>query len=114
MGSPKWIDSLDGKEEPAFLEKHYTVKKLAEAWNMPAERVRRMFEEEDVLKYGTGRLTKKSKRAYMSLRIPESVVRRVYERYRRAGTVKEIPVVAQEALESGVAESEAPPETDNR
>jgi|SRR5450432_347126 hypothetical protein len=67
----------------AVFEKHYSVKELADLWNLSDRTVRRMFSEEPgVVQWGTGeRLTK---RAYKTLRIPESVVRRVHGKLRKA------------------------------
>jgi hypothetical protein len=65
-----------------MLEKHFTVKELAETWGLSDSKVRRMFQDEDVLKVGepSRRLGKKLKRSYYTMTIPESVAMRVYER----------------------------------
>lgn len=59
------------------FERHYTPKELAEIWRLDESTVRRMFQDEsDVLKIGqTGR---KSKRDYVTLRIPASTAARFY------------------------------------
>jgi hypothetical protein len=67
--------------QPDFLERHYTIPELAERWHMSRTQVREWFKgEPDIIRWGTGRLNKNRKRTYESLRIPESVARRVYER----------------------------------
>jgi hypothetical protein len=63
------------------LEKHYTISQIAESWNMDYKTVRRLFEHEPgVLTFGEGGTLKKRK--YISLRVPDSVVRRVHREYR--------------------------------
>jgi len=66
------------------LEKHYSVWELAQLWGLSEKTIRRMFmDEPGVVKWGhdEGRF----KRAYTTLRIPESVVQRVHRRLRHAG-----------------------------
>ena len=56
----------------AALEKHYTVVEVAELWQFSPDTVRGLFRNRPgVLKVGTGET--RHKRAYISLRIPESV-----------------------------------------
>jgi hypothetical protein len=64
-------------EEPA-LERHFTPKELADLWLLHESTIRRLFvDEPGVLKYGkTSRHD--GKRDYVTLRIPESVVKRVH------------------------------------
>lgn len=66
-----------------MLEKHFTVKGLAEVWGMSVTKVRRLFKDEPgVVLVGepSRRLGKKLKRGYYTMLIPESVAVRVYER----------------------------------
>ena len=66
------------------LEKHYSVCELAQLWGLSEKTVRRMFHDEPgVVKFGHEE--RRFKRAYMTLRIPESVVQRVHRRLRQAG-----------------------------
>ena len=60
------------------FERHYTPKELAAAWRLDETTIRRLFiDEPDVLKIGkSGR--RDGKRDYLSLRIPESVAKRVH------------------------------------
>lgn len=69
-------------EETAF-ERHFTPKQLAELWLLHESTIRRLFlDEPGVLKYGkTSRHD--GHRDYVTLRIPESVARRVYEKRTR-------------------------------
>jgi hypothetical protein len=63
---------------PAF-ERHYSVRELAKLWNLSD----RMFvREPGVVEWGA--CERRMKRAYKTLRIPESVARSVYRRLRKA------------------------------
>jgi len=65
-------------------ERHYSVADLAQLWNLSEKTIRRMFENEPgVLQWG-GKETR-SKRAYTTLRIPETVALRMHRRLRIAG-----------------------------
>jgi hypothetical protein len=64
----------------AVSEKHFTVKDIAEVWNLSPVAVRRLFlNEPGVLVIGR-RQADRRKRIYRTLRIPESVVSRVMNR----------------------------------
>lgn len=61
---------------PAFAERHYSPQELADLWGVDPNTIRRLFQDrEGVLKIGTPR---RGKRSYTTLRIPESVVEKVY------------------------------------
>jgi hypothetical protein len=65
------------------LENHFTPQELAELWKFDESTIRRMFiDEPGVLKYGK-QSRRDGRRNYVTLRIPESVARRVYERRTR-------------------------------
>lgn len=69
-------------EETAF-ERHFTPKQLAELWLLHESTIRRLFlDEPGVLKYGNS-YSRSGRREYITLRIPESVARRVYVRKSR-------------------------------
>lgn len=60
-------------------ERHYSVTEVAEAWNLDEDSVRDIFRNElGVLRFGRPATNKK--RAYTTLRIPQSVLDRVYRR----------------------------------
>lgn len=61
------------------LEKHYSVEEIAETLNLGRDSVRRLFLGEPGVVM-IQRPKKKYKRSYRTLRIPESVFRRVYRR----------------------------------
>jgi len=71
---------IDVPEQPGVIvfERHYTPKELAAVWRLDETTIRRLFiDEPGVLKIGRcGR--REGKRDYLSLRIPESVAKRVH------------------------------------
>ncbi len=74
-----------GDAVPDPLERHFSPEVLAQIWGFDTSTIRRMFQDEPgVLKVGkSGR--RDGKRDYVTLRIPESVVQRVYrEKVKRA------------------------------
>jgi hypothetical protein len=63
-------------------ERHYTVNELSVLWNLSKQTIRRLFQDEpDVIRIGEENLQRT--RAYVTLRIPESVARRVHQRLRK-------------------------------
>jgi hypothetical protein len=63
-------------------ERHFTPTHLAALWGMSPSKVRELFsEEEGVIRFGepSRREGKKLVRSYYSMRIPESVARRVHD-----------------------------------
>ena len=72
-----------GLELTPVFEKHYSVRDLANLWNLSDRTIRRMFVgEPGVVEWGA--CERRMKRAYKTLRIPESVARRVHRRLRKA------------------------------
>ena len=64
-----------------FTDQHYTVPQLAKLWRLGESTLRNWFRDEPgVLKFGHESTRHKAKN-YVSLRIPEQVARRVYERH---------------------------------
>jgi hypothetical protein len=75
------VKANEPEPRPDFLERHYTLTELARQWQVSRRTLRPWFiNEPGVIRYGTGKLTKARQRSYVSLRIPESVARRVYRR----------------------------------
>jgi hypothetical protein len=67
------------ERRPDFLERHYLLKELADAWRMSRTTLVEWFRDEPgVIRFGNPKLKKGRQRTYMSLRIPESTARRVY------------------------------------
>jgi transcriptional regulator GlxA family with amidase domain len=66
------------------FERHYSVIELAEMWSLSERTICRMFDgEEGVVNWA--HTENRRKRHYQTLRIPESVMLRVYQRLRKAG-----------------------------
>ena len=64
----------------AVLERHYTVKELGAIWMLSRDSITKMFRDDPgVLKIGREQ-PRRGRRAYTTLRIPESVVQRVHRR----------------------------------
>lgn len=60
----------------AATEKHYTVREISELWGISDDSVRKIFAARpDVLKFSTPKIRK---RKYVTLRVPESTLARVY------------------------------------
>jgi hypothetical protein len=68
---------------PEF-ERHYTLAELSAHWRLSVRTLRDWFANEPgVVRYGKDKLTKGKTRTYISVRVPESVARRVYGRMTR-------------------------------
>jgi len=66
-------------DRPDFLERHYTLTELEKAWHVSRRMLTIWFRDEPgVLRYGPDKLKKGRQRTHVSLRVPESVARRVY------------------------------------
>jgi hypothetical protein len=69
--------------ETSYAEKHFTPAELAELWKLDVSTIRRMFiDEPGVLIHGKEN-RRDGRRDYVTLRVPESVARSVYERRTR-------------------------------
>lgn len=75
--------SLSGSAQPnPAFERHFSVSNLVELWGLSEKTIRRMFADEPgVLEWGNDE--QRFKRAYKTLRIPESGVERVHPRMRK-------------------------------
>lgn len=70
----------------AILEKHYSVKEIADLWNYSHDTIRRIFKDEPgVLRRGKPESRFKRKRFQLS--IPESVLQRVYQKMTRQAAI---------------------------
>lgn len=82
MGSQR--SSLEDALRVPALEKHYSVTEIAKLWGLSENTIRRMFTgEPGVVEWG-GEETR-FKRAYKTMRIPESVLQRVHRRLAKVG-----------------------------
>jgi len=65
--------------DPSIIEPVYTSQELAEAWKLSVDTIRALFmEEPGVIVIQSPR--KRGTRIYRTVRVPESVVRRVWTR----------------------------------
>jgi len=65
------------------VERHFSPAEIGELWNLSADCVRKIFENEPgVLAIGNAQ-PKRGKRSYTTLRIPQSVLDRVHRRMAR-------------------------------
>ena len=72
---------VSSAETSRIDERHFSVAELAERWNLSPDTIRKLFENEPgVLVLGES-LTRRGKRRYTTLRIPESVAARVYRQH---------------------------------
>ena len=65
------------QQQASPFERHYTPKELAELWQLDESTIRRIFQDEPGV-MNIGQAGRRNKRDYVTLRIPESVVQRVY------------------------------------
>jgi hypothetical protein len=65
---------------PAFAERHYTVAEVALLWNLSLDSVRRIFDDEPGVLVLCNDGATRCKRRYTTLRIPETVLKRVHKR----------------------------------
>lgn len=74
---------------PDPFQKHYTLSELAKQWHLSQKTLRAWFyDAPGVIRFGPSTLKKGRKRTHVSLRVPESVARRVYrEQLGRDGVV---------------------------
>lgn len=76
----------------AAMERHFSIRQIAEQWNLSEDSVRRLFEHEHgvlVIEPPRGRMSRR--RRYRTLRIPAAVVERVHRRMSVVSTATQIP-----------------------
>ena len=76
-------DNTQGRQtsapSPAF-QRHFSVAEVAALWNLSEDAIRKLFKNEPgVVVFGTA--TRGSRRRYTTVRIPESVLQRVYKQH---------------------------------
>lgn len=80
----KLVEVPNREKESRMCERHYSLAELGEMWNLSADTVRRMFENEPgVLVFENP--VRSSSRRFRTLRVPESVAQRVYSRFSNCG-----------------------------
>jgi hypothetical protein len=66
----------------ACLERHYSVAEIAQLWNVSSNTVRSVFKDEPgIIEFGHEEFL--HKRGYKTIRVPESVLRRVHARLKK-------------------------------
>ena len=78
-GSPTDSTGVPGISVQAFEEQHYTVGEVALMWKLSRDSVRRMFKDEPGVLAISPR-QRRGKRAYVTLRIPQSVLELVHRK----------------------------------
>lgn len=80
LKTDKWNDG-PGRDSGAATEKHFSVREIAERWGLSVNAIRRLFQNEPgVLALGEPRPKFGRRRGKVTLRIPQSVLERVYSR----------------------------------
>jgi hypothetical protein len=74
-------------ETSVHIERHYAVTEIAEMWNLSADKVRELFENEPGVLV-IGERSPRHKRRYVTLRIPQSVLERVHRRLSSKSVVR--------------------------
>ena len=74
-------------ETSVHVERHYAVAEIAEMWNLSADKVRELFEDEPGVLV-IGERSPRHKRRYITLRIPQSVLERVHRRLSSKSVVR--------------------------
>jgi hypothetical protein len=69
---------------PTFAQRHYTPAQIASMWNLSQDKVRDLFQHEAGVLV-IGEKARSGRRAYTTLRIPESVAARVHRRLSNVG-----------------------------
>lgn len=69
---------MHAEQKTSFQERHFAVSELSALWNFGEDTVRNLFIDEPGVIVISHR--RRGTRVYRTLRIPESVARRVYER----------------------------------
>ena len=72
-----------GEPMDISTEKHYSVSEVAKLWGLSEKAVRRIFEKEPGVIELRNEETR-FKRAYVTRRIPESILKRVHRRLQKA------------------------------
>ena len=69
----------ENNSRPTSAELHFTVDEIAQVWKLSRDSVRRLFRNEPGVLAVSPR-QRRGKRAYLTLRIPSSVVERVHRK----------------------------------
>jgi hypothetical protein len=64
----------------SLVERHYSVKEVAEMWNLSADMIRKLFEQEPGVMLIGNPQSSRVRRRYTTLRIPQTVAFKVYRK----------------------------------
>jgi hypothetical protein len=70
---------ISASSTAAYAERHYSVQEIAALWSLSNDAIRDLFKREPGV-LAIGHDGGRGKRAYKTLRIPESVLQRVHRR----------------------------------
>jgi len=75
---------LDGENQAPSdtFEKHYSINEISQLWGLSRRTIRRIFEQEPGIIELTNHKSR-HKRAYVTRRVPESVLRRVHHKLQK-------------------------------
>ncbi len=83
LGTVRETNEASAVGVPEFAVRHYSPAEIAELWSLSVDSVRKLFENEPgVLVLGNAE-SRRGKRSYTTLRIPEHVIERVHRRLRK-------------------------------
>jgi hypothetical protein len=71
---------IGASSSAAYAERHYSVQQIANLWGLSNDAIRDLFRREPGV-LAIGHDGGRGKRAYQTLRVPESVLQRVYRRF---------------------------------
>jgi AraC-like DNA-binding protein len=74
--------TIDGKPASNTFERHYTINEISQLWGLSQKTVRRIFEQEPGVIELDNRQSR-HKRNYVTRRIPENVLHRVYRKLQK-------------------------------
>jgi len=83
LGTVQEIQEVSAVGAPEFAVRHYSPAEIAKRWSLSVDSVRKLFENEPGVLVLGNVASRRGKRSYTTLRIPEHVLERVHRRLRR-------------------------------
>jgi len=81
--APKFVQGPACEQQPRMCEQHFAPAEIAELWNLSADTVRKLFENEPGVLVLGNQQPRRGKRSYTTPRIPAHVLERVHRRLSR-------------------------------
>jgi hypothetical protein len=78
--TPKLIQVPSVEQETRTYERHLSPAQVGELWGLSADTVRRLFQNEPGVLVLANTTSRRGKRGYKTLRIPQHVIERVHRR----------------------------------